>query len=455
MEFLRLTARAVVVALLASPTARAAIEIRLWHATDGAPGDQLEAVVERFNASQRQYRLVPVHKGSDNETLSAGLGAQRAGEGPHILQVHEAATASMLAAARAVTPLHRLMHEADEPYDARALLSAVASFYSDAEGNLLALPLNTSTPVLYVNRPVLAAAGKADAPLATWYQVQEVLLALREQDPARCGLTTTRPSWVMLENTLAWHNEEFASRNNGYDGLDARLAFNTRLAIRHVALMRAWMRGQIFSWSGRRDEGETRFARGECAMLTASSAAYGNVARSAGFEFAVAPLPHYDDIEGAPYNTLIGGASLWAMSGKSAAEQKGVAKFFAFLSRPEVQAEWHQRTGYLPLTRAAYDLSRRAGFYARNPGTEVALLALLNKDRPRAHSRGIRIGNHLQIRAIVDEELERAFAGAKPPKLALDDAVERGNALLRRFERAHRATDARAGEGPPLAAGKQ
>jgi sn-glycerol 3-phosphate transport system substrate-binding protein len=433
MQLLRLVA-GVAAALLASPGAQAATEIRFWHAMDGALGERLAAVVARFNGSQKLYRVVPVYKGSYDETLSAGMASSRAGKAPHILQVYEVGTANMIAAASAARPVYQLMREAGERYEAQAFLPAVASFYSDARGNLLALPFNTSTPVLYVNKRALEAAGKANAPLKTWYQVQEALLEVREKDPANCGLTTTWPSWVMLENTLAWHNEAFASRNNGYDGLDARLTFNTRVAVRHVSLMTAWTRGRIFSYSGRRDEGEARFAKGECAMLTASSASYATISRSAKFPFAVVALPYYDDINKAPYNTVIGGASLWAMNGKSAAELKGVAKFFAFLSRPEVQAEWHQATGYLPLTRAAYDLTRRAGFYSRHPGTEVALVSLLANGRPKEYSRGIRLGNHLMIRAIVDEELEQALAGAKPPLLALNDAVKRGNALLRRFE---------------------
>jgi sn-glycerol 3-phosphate transport system substrate-binding protein len=439
---------AIAAALLASPAAHAATDIQFWHAMDGALGDQLKVIVERFNGAQKQYRVVAVYKGSYDETLSAGMAAQASGKGPHILQVYEVGTANMMAARRAVKPVFQLMREAGEKYEPGAFVPAVASFYSDAKGNLYSLPFNTSTPVLYVNRDALKAAGKLNAPLKTWYDVQEVLLEVREKDPRNCGLTTTWPSWVLLENTLAWHNEEYASRNNGYDGVDASLTFNTRLAIRHVSLMMAWKRGEIFSYSGRRDEGEARFTKGECAMLTASSASYGNIVRGAKFGFGVIPLPHYDDINQAPYHTLIGGASLWALNGKPAGDQKGVAKFFAFVSQPDVQAEWHQKTGYLPLTRAAYDATKRSGFYDRNPGTEVALRQLLNKPTPGTYSRGIRLGNHLAIRTIVDEELEQAFSGTKPPMLALGDAVKRGNEHLRRFERANRAP---APEDPQLA----
>jgi sn-glycerol 3-phosphate transport system substrate-binding protein len=427
-------------AAIASSAVRAATEIQFWHAMDGALGDQLKTVVERFNGAQRDYVVVSVFKGGYDETLAAGTAASLAGKGPHILQVYEVGTANMMSAKRLVKPVYQLMREAGEQFDPKTYVPAVASFYADAKGNLQSLPFNISTPVLYVNRNALDTAGvKPNVELKTWYQLQEVLLEVREKFPEGCGLTTTWPSWVMLENLLAWHNEEYASRGNGYDGFDAQLTFNTRLAIRHISLMTAWTKGKIFSYSGRRDEGERRFARGECSMLTASSASYGNLTRDVRFELAVLPLPHYDDVNAAPYNTLMGGASLWAMNGKTPAELKGVARFFSYLSRPEVQAEWHQKTGYLPITRAAYDLTVKSGYYQKFPGTDVALRELLDTKRaPQAFSRGIRLGNHLMIRAVVDEELEQAWAAVKPPKQALDDAVKRGNDLLRRFERANK-----------------
>jgi len=441
MNLVRLLGVAVfVAAAIVAPASRAATEIQFWHAMDGALGDQLNAIVARFNGAQKDYVVVPVFKGSYDETLAAGLAASLAGKGPGILQVYEVGTANMMSAKRLVKPLYQLMREAGERFDQKMYVPAVASFYSDAKGDLQSLPFNTSTPVLYVNRTALKASGvKPNAELKTWYQLQEILLEVREKFPQNCGLTTTWPSWVMLENLLAWHNEEYASRNNGFDGMDAQLKFNTRLAIRHIALMTAWTKGKIFSYSGRRDEGERRFARGECSMLTASSGSYGNLSRDAKFDLGVLPLPYYDDINAAPYNTLMGGASLWAMNGKTAAEFRGVARFFTYLSQPEVQAEWHQATGYLPITRAAYELTAKTGYYDKNPGTAVAMRELMDGKRvPQPFSRGIRLGNHLMIRAVVDEELEKAWAAIKPPKQALDDAVARGNDLLRRFERANK-----------------
>ena len=438
-RFLLLLA-AFVLAVCAAAPARAATDLQFWHAMDGALGAQLNLIVERFNASQKDYRVVAVYKGSYDETLAAGLVARLEGKPPHILQVYDVGTANVAAAKNATRPVYQLMREAGEKFDTKAFVPAVASYYSDSKGNLLALPFNTSTPVLYVNRDALDASGvDGRKTIKTWYDLQEALLEVREKARLPCGLTTTWPSWVMLENTLAWHNEEFATRNNGFDGLDAQLVFNTRLAIRHLSLMTAWSKSQIFSYSGRREEGEGRFARGECAALTASSASYANLLRNAKFRVAVLPLPHYEDINNAPFNTLMGGAGLWAVNGKTAGEYKGVAKFFAFISQPEVQAEWHQATGYLPITRAAYEITKSAGFYQKHPGFDVGIQQMTNGGGiPQAYTRGIRLGNYLMIRAVVDEELEQTWSLQKPPKQALDDAVRRGNDLLRRFERANK-----------------
>jgi sn-glycerol 3-phosphate transport system substrate-binding protein len=436
--FLSLCAASAATLCVTIPAGAATTEIVLWHSMDGALGEEFQRLVGQFNASQTAYKVTPTYKGSYDETLAAGMAARLEGKGPHVLQVYDVGTANVAAAKNAVKPVHALMREAGEKFDPNAFVPAVASFYSDAKGNLLALPFNTSTPVLYVNRDVLAKSGVAGKQIKTWYDLQEVLLEVQDKAKTPCGLTTTWPSWVMLENTLAWHNEEFATRNNGFDGMDAQLVFNTRLAVRHLSLMTAWTKGQIFSYAGRRDEGEQRFVRGECAALTASSASYAGIQRNAKFSFGVVPLPHYDDINAAPHNTLMGGASLWALNGKSPADYKGVAKLFAFLSQPEVQADWHQKTGYLPVTRAAYDLTKSAGFYDKHPGTDVAIWQLIHNGAPKPYTRGIRLGNHLMIRAVVDEELEQAWALVKPPKQALDDAVRRGNELLRRFEKANK-----------------
>jgi sn-glycerol 3-phosphate transport system substrate-binding protein len=217
-----------------------------------------------------------------------------------------------------------------------------------------------------------------------------------------------------------------------------KLIFNTHLMVRHVSLLSSWARAGYFTYSGRRIEGERRFEKGECAMVSAASSSYADLRRAAKFDFGVAQLPYYDDIRGAPHHSLIGGAGLWVLAGRKAPEYRGVAKFLAWLARPEIQAEWHQRTGYVPVTRAAFDLTAKSGFYRDYPGHEIAIRQLL-LNNPTRESRGIRLGPMQEIRLILEQELESVWDGTVAPKLALDRAAERGDVLLRQFEREHRA----------------
>lgn len=418
--------------------AHAQHEIRFWHAMSGALGDTLDSLVRRFNDSQKAYAVLAEHKGGYERTMSAALQAQRAGSGPHLVQVYEVGTAQMMAAKSAVRPLWQLAREGGRNLEAKAFLPAVAGYFSDPAGRLLALPFNTSTPVLYYNKAAFRKAQlDPERPPRTWYEMPTMMGKLADAG-IECVLTTAWPSWIQVENMSTWHARDFATRENGMAGLDARLVFNTHLMVRHVAMLASWVSAGYFSYSGRGIEGERRFAKGECAMVTASSASYAELHRDAGFDFGVAPLPHYDDVPGAPHHSLIGGAGLWVLAGRARGDYRGVAKFLAFLSEPRIQAEWHQRTGFVPVTRAAYDFTRAQGFYAAHPEHEVPIRQLL-LNSPTRESRGIRLGEFQQIRAILEEELEAVWEGRKPPKLALDHAAERGNVLLRRFEQAQRA----------------
>ena len=418
-------------------TAGAATEIELWHAMPGALGEELGALVQRFNASQTGVRVKPVYQGGYDQTYSRALAAHFSGKGPHLVQVVEAGSASLLGWRGAIRPAWQVMADAGVRLDPATLVPAVASTFSDASGRLLALPFNSATPILYYNKDAFSKAGlDPQKPPRTWYEMVGMLGALAESGMA-CGYATAWPSWVLLENVSLWHNQEFATRGNGLGGADARLVFNTHLMMRFIAMLSSWSKAGYFTYAGREDEAEARFTDGECGVLTASSAAQARIALGAKFAFGAGTLPYYDDVPGAPQNTVVGGAGLWAFGGKKPHEYRAVAKFFSFLLLPEVQARWHQRTGYLPLTTAACEMTRKAGFYRSHPGHEIALRQLASNPTP--DSRAIRLGDYRWIRGILDEELETVWAQTRTPKEALDRAAERGNEMLRRFESSHRA----------------
>ncbi|HEY8382164.1 MAG TPA: sn-glycerol-3-phosphate ABC transporter substrate-binding protein UgpB [Microvirga sp.] len=420
---------------LASTSAFAQTEIQWWHAMTGANNDVVNKLAEEFNATQKDYKVVATYKGSYADTMNAGIAAFRAGNAPHIMQVFEVGTATMMGAKGAIKPVAELMKEAGEKFDPQAYLPAVSGYYSTAKGELLSFPFNSSSTVMWYNKDAFRKAGlNADAPPKTWPEVFEAAKKLQASGHPNCGFATAWVTWVNLEQFSVWHNVPLATKANGIDGFDTELKINSPLHVKHLQNLVDLQKTKTFDYAGRTNTGEGRFTSGECPIMITSSGFYGNVKANAKFEWANAPMPYYPDAPGAPQNSTLGGASLWVMGGKKADEYKGVAKFFAFLSDTDRQAKLHTDSGYLPITKAAYEKVKASGFYKTNPYLETPLLQLTNKP-PTENSRGLRLGNLVQIRDVWAEEIEAALQGNKSAQAALDAAVERGNQMLRQFER--------------------
>jgi sn-glycerol 3-phosphate transport system substrate-binding protein len=415
--------------VLASPCGAA--EVRVWHSMNGARGAEFERLVVRFNASHKEHRIVAIYKGAYDEAAVEAVTARAsrnfAARAPHIVQASELAGAFLLEHKNVARPLWQVMGEAGAVLRPEPALAAPEELL-DADGRLLALPLGRATPVLYYNRDAFRRAmlDPAKAP-ATWYDMVPALAALVDSG-SPCGFTLASPASSLLENMAAWHNQAFA---------DDRLMFNNRLAVRWVSTLATWQKSGYFTYYAAQGEAEARFLAGECALIAASSADHDELRSRARFDLGIAQFPYYDDFDGAPLHTLPSGAALWVMAGRPAADYAGVAAFLAFFARPEVQADWHQRTGLVPLTAGAYELTRKAGFYASHPGREIAVRQLIVRGTPNWKS--LRLAQFPKLRTIIDEELESTWQRGKSPIDALNHAVERGNAFLERSARSENA----------------
>src|SRR6201994_4462048 len=425
-------ATALPLAPAASP-ASAATEIQWWHAMTGPNNDVVVKLANDFNASQSDYKIVPSFKGSYADTLNAGIAAFRAGNAPGIMQVFEVGTATMMAARGAVKPVSELMKEQGENFDPKSYLPAITGYYSTAKGDMLSFPFNSSSTVMWVNLDALNKANIADIP-KTWPEVFEDAKKLKAAGYDKCGFSNAWATWVNLEQLSAWHNVPLSTKANGLDGFDTVLDFNAPLQVKHLQTLIDLQKDKTYDYSGRTNTGEGRFTSGECPLFLTSSAFFGNVKSQAKFNWTNAPMPYYPDVKGAPQNSIIGGASLWVMGGKTGEEYKGVGKFLTFLSDTDRQVEFHKATGYVPITKAAYEKAKASGFYKDQPYQETPLIELTNKE-PTENSRGLRLGNMVQLRDLWAEEIEQALAGKKTAKQALDAAVEKGNAMLRQFEK--------------------
>jgi len=410
----------------------AQVEIQWWHAMGGANGERINKMANDFNATQGDYKVVPVYKGNYTETMTAAVAAFRAKKQPHIVQVFEVGTATMMAAKGAVYPVEDMMKDVGEPFDKSIYVPGVISYYQTTDGQLLSMPFNSSTPVLWYNKDAFKKAGVEKVP-TTWDEMDAAADKLVASG-LKCGYSFGWQSWVMIENYSAWNNQEIGTMENGFAGLDTELTFNSDALKSRIQKIADGQKTGRFVYGGRRGDSLPSFTNGDCGMWMNSSAYFGSIKTQAKFDYGQAMLPIDTEIAKKPQNSIIGGATLWVLKGKPEADYKGVAQFMTYLSTAPVQAWWSQETGYVPITMEASDLSMKQGFYEKNPGTDTAIKQL-SLNTPNANSKGLRFGNFVQIRDVINEEMEAIWAGTKTASEGLDTAVERGNKLLRKFER--------------------
>lgn len=416
------------------------VQIEFWHGLSQPEGGMLEQIVSDFNASQSKYQVKPTFKGSYPETMMAAIAAFRAGTAPHIVQMFEVGTATMMAAKGAIKPVYELMREAQVPFDPKVYVPAVRAYYSTSDGRMLSMPFNSSTPITWYNKDAFKKAGlDPNKPPRTWEETREAAKKIRAANAAACGFTMSWPTWTQIENFGAIHNIPLATKANGMDGLDAELKINSPLHVKHMQTLVDMMKEGTFKYGGRDGAGNSLFTSGECAIIHASSGMRARVVSEAKFDWGVAMLPYYKGTPSAPKNSIIGGASFWVMTApkRTADEYKAAAEFFGYLARPDVDAKWHVDTGYVPITTGGFALASGQGYYIKTPGADLPFRQLTLTE-PTANSRGLRLGNMPEIRVIMQEEMERALQGQQTAKQAMDKAVERGNAVLRTFERANR-----------------
>lgn len=415
--------------------AAAATDIHWWHAMGGANGERVNKIADDFNKTQSEYKVIPTFKGNYTETMTSAIAAFRAKKQPHIVQVFEVGTATMMAAKGAIYPVEEMMKDAGETFDKSDYLPAVISYYQTPKGELLSMPFNSSTPVLWYNKDAFKKAGITKVP-ETWADMKDASEKLQGAG-YKCGFSFGYQSWVMVENFGAWHNIPMGTQENGFAGIDTKFTFDNDAMKRHWTNLANWTKDNTFIYGGRRGDSLPLFINQECAMWMNSSAYYGSIKGQAKFEFGQTMLPYYKDLIDKPQNSIIGGATLWVLKGQKQDDYKGVAQFMTYMASPEVQAWWHQGTGYVPITKSAYELSKKQGFYDTNPGTDTAIKQL-NLNEPTPASRGIRFGNFVQIRDVINEEMEAIWSGDKTAEAGLAAAVERGDALLRKFEKANK-----------------
>ena len=420
--------------------ARAAEKTKIvwWHAMTAALADEVNRIAAAFNAAQDKAEIEAIYKGGYPETLTATIAASRAGQAPHIVQVFEVGTGTMLAAGKAVKQVWELAKETGLTIDPKAYIPAVRGYYSLSDGRMASMPFNSSTAVMWYNKDAFRKAGlDPDHPPATWQEVRKAADAIKAKDAAPVPMTTSWPTWIQLEQYSALHNLPFASKENGFEGLDAQLLFNNKGQVQQIERLLAMSKDGTFKYNGRDTAADPLTVSGEAAISFGSSSSRGNLVKSAKYDWGEAFLPYDPEIIKTPENSIIGGASLWVMTapGRTPEEYKAVASFLQFIGKPENDALWAKNTGYVPVTLAGFEVLRQQGYYKTAVGADLPVQQLA-RGQLTPNTRGLRLGRLPEIRNIIQEELEKALQGGQTAQQAMDTAVQRGDKVLRDFAKA-------------------
>jgi len=407
-----------------SGPASAQTDIQFWHAMGGALGEVVEDIAAQYNASQSEYNLVATYKGGYEDTMTAGIAAFRAKQQPNIIQIFDAGAATIINAKGATIPVADLMAEHAGGFDSADYIEGVRNFYADSEGKMIGMPFNSSTPLLYYNKDILAEAG-IDAPPATWEEFEA--MAPKIKDAGYQALAQSHSPWISR------HNLQLATGNNGYDSTDVEILYNNDHMKMHWTKVKEWLDAGYYGFYGRAwGDNQDAFVQKKTAMWLGSSGSFGGLAKSTDFEFGAAELPYWKSITDEPYGTFIGGAALFAMAGKPEEENKGVADFLSFLTSPEMQYFWHKETGYVPITNAAYELAKEDGYYESTPDAEVGITQLTQ--RAGEWTKGYRLGFYVQIREAMYKQYDNIFSGTSSVEDAFAEMEKESNALLDRFD---------------------
>lgn len=331
---------------------------------------------------------------------------------------------------RAIYPVFQLMKDQQIEIDWNDFLSIVRSYYSK-DGNLYSMPFNSSTAILYYNKTLFKKAGlDPEKPPVTFEDVERCAKAVVASGASKIGFTVAWPSWTLVENMHAWHDQPFSHMDNGFAGMATQLKINGDFGVKVWTHLWRCQKEGYFTYSGRGSKGEQAIINGEAAVGLASTALVGTLTKTAKFEWGAGNLPR---MAGFPRgNSIIGGASLWVMKGHKPEEYKAVAKFLEFLGKTEQQAWWHATTGYLPINNSALRALQATDHFKKNPHMWTAF-AQIKSGKITANSQGLRIGNLVAIRDNIEAELENVLSGKKPPKQGLDDAVKKANEILKEF----------------------
>ncbi|MBW2122326.1 MAG: ABC transporter substrate-binding protein, partial [Deltaproteobacteria bacterium] len=376
---------------ITSTAAQAVTKITFWHAMSAKRMPAVNRIVEGFNATHPDIKVEPQFSGKYKEVLAKAIAAARGGSPPHIVQVYEVGTQTMLDSG-AIVPIFKIAKPGE--IDWGDIIVPIKDYYA-VDGKLYSMPFNSSTSILYYNKDLFRKAGlDPTKPPTTFAEMEKIGEKIVKSGVAPNAVSFGWPDW-QFEQMHTLHQQFYADHQNGRAGRATKVFGNREFGVRVVSEWTKWAKKGIFLYGGPEYSANKAFLAQKIAMLYQSTSSVGSITKAAKFEVGTSFLPR---LQGYPRgNTVIGGATLWTMKGHSQKEYDAVWEFYKYLVRPEVSAQWHKDTGYFPSTNSAVKLLMDQGWFSEHPNHLTAFLEILTGVKVPA-SQGVRLGPFVAIR---------------------------------------------------------
>ena len=416
----------IVIVGMSPTTSHAVIKISFWHAMSAKRMPAVNRIVDGFNATHPGIKVEAQFSGKYKEVLGKAIAAARAGHPPDIVQVYEVGTQTMLDSG-AIVPVFQVVKPGQ--IDWGDIITPIKDYYS-VKGKLYSMPFNSSTSILYYNKDLFKKAGlDPNKPPSTFAEMAKMGAQIVKSGAAPNALSFGWPDW-QFEQMFTMHAQYYANHKNGRSGRATKVNGNKTFGVKVVTAWTNWAKKGIFVYGGPEYSANKAFLAQKIAMLYQSTSSVASITKAAQFKVGTTFLPR---LKGYPRgNNVIGGATIWVMKGHSQEKYDAIAKFFKYLVRPEVAAQWHKDTGYFPSTNSAVKLLLDQGWFSQHPNHITAFLEILTGVKV-PQSQGVRLGPFVAIRQAFKTALEKSIEGKLSPQAAMNEYARQANKLLKEY----------------------
>ena len=411
-----------------------ATEVTFWHSMGGKGGEAINSLVEEFNSSQDEIKVVAEYQGAYDDAINKLKSSALGNSGPDIMQLYEIGTKWMIDSGYAI-PMQELIDEDD--FDISSLEENIASYYT-IDGTLYSMPFNTSTPILYYNKTAFEEVGLDPETAPTNFdeilEYSNKLAVVNGNKVERYGYAMQIYGWF-FEQFLIKQQLDYANKGNGREGAATSVVFDSNNGAANI--INGWktlVDSGVVANFGRDSEATTdAFASGKVAMTIASTASLTDIKGKINdsFELGTAYLPAVSATDKG--GVSIGGASLWVMDKGDDDKSKAAFEFIKFMISAESQAKWAKATGYFPVTKDAYELEEMTDNLKNNPEFQTAIDQL----REENNDSGAVLGVFPEARASIEENIEKVLNNESTTDEAVKNIANTINSALDKYNKAN------------------